>query len=715
MAKTLNFWYPVSWEWITNIQDIQLNKQTPQTAWRGASNLFKDEQDIYNRMTNDWLDDTTARWLITKKRKTLLKDISQDEWKVLTQMQEDWLDSEIAVKVIREHRYKNLPLWKKALKIPFDASVAATWMATEQVWNVLDFATGWQTELWTQWREAREVAKRTTGDSIWAKIWETTLWAWEMLAVWPTKIASTLKWRALQWAAVWWAIWAWSPILEKGADVTPWEIVWGGLKWAAFWAAATPILEKAVLPILAWTASKIGKYWTAWIKGWAKWLWKSVARDVKRPFERIKLEWVAPKQAAKLSTKANRFNAKDIEDFKRITWESPWEFATKRGMNKVWDQAVDEATTLWKKSINEADDALKAIDWNYKIDKWTDYLWNMLDDLSWRLKKTLSGDSKKVATLLEKYKSSWLTMSEINDIKRLYSKNYKYSWLDAASENALRSKNLQDWVRKWQFKTAWEQWFKNLKDINKTTQGWKTFADSLAKKLKRSSWNNNISLTDWVALSWWEPTNVALFLGKKVWEMTPIKRALIKWLWKQTKPSIIKANKSDILKANKLKKDANVRNILRSGNRGSSDAQLALPAWKTKDPIRTQILPSKKPIKLWKSIETIRPKTTKTIIKKPQSLQKAKTSDNIKALDVKISSMVEDGNDYLKSMKLKEMSKGQEIRLMKAFQEWIDNPIWWKYTVQYNKELTKIAKENWMKEFSAEDFIKEMNIKKKTN
>lgn len=92
-------------------------------------------------------------------------------------------------------------------------------------------------------------------------------------------------------------------------------------------------------------------------------------------------------------------------------------------------------------------------------------------------------------------------MSEINEVKRAYSNNYKYSFVDAGSEPALRSRNLQDSVRKWQFKVAEENGLTNLKDINKTTQGWKTFADSLSKKIQGSSGNNAISLTDWIALS----------------------------------------------------------------------------------------------------------------------------------------------------------------------------------------------------------------------
>ena len=68
------------------------------------------------------------------------------------------------------------------------------------------------------------------------------------------------------------------------------------------------------------------------------------------------------------------------------------------------------------------------------------------------------------------------------------------------------------------------------------------YADSLEKKINRSWANNAVSITDWIALSWWNATNLALFLGKKVWTSDKAKQLLIKTLWKTTKSPIIKPN-----------------------------------------------------------------------------------------------------------------------------------------------------------------------------
>ena len=561
---------------IFNWQDTQNNNQLQPTNW--AHTLFVNEQDALNKMLNAWIQKTEALNAITEKRKSMLWQISQQEWNALIKMAKDWVDIWQAVSAVKENRNNNLPLWKKALKIPFNLSVWATSLAAEQTWNLFDFVTWWQVPYFQdQVKWIKDVTDRSFKGETWFQAGRNIFWAWEAFAVWPNKMSNTLLWRTAQWAALWGLFWAADPILSKGANATPWEILKQWALWATIWAVATPVLEKWVLPILSKVIQKTAKYWTAWIKGWVEWLNKSITRDIKAPINKVKLEWLAPNKAAILSTKANRFNAKDIEDFKKMTWETPWEFAVTRWMTKVWNEAVWEATKLYQKSMWEANKALDLIDWKFKITKWPDFLWEMLTDLSSRLKKTIWTWWRKINLLLKKYNTQWLSMSEINEVKRLYSKNFKYSWLEAWSESALRSKNIQDWVRKWQFKTASKEWLSNLKQINKTTQGWKTFADSLAKKLKRSSWNNNISLTDWVALSWWNPTNVALFLGKKVWELTPVKRALIKTLWKQTKPSTIKANNSNILKSNIKKRGNTINNILSDRISGRSTSLLKKP------------------------------------------------------------------------------------------------------------------------------------------
>jgi len=74
----------------TLIANRPTQEVTPTIQGRGASNFFSDEQSIYNKMLQDWLDDTKARSLITKNRQKQLWQITSQEKDELLKMQQDW-------------------------------------------------------------------------------------------------------------------------------------------------------------------------------------------------------------------------------------------------------------------------------------------------------------------------------------------------------------------------------------------------------------------------------------------------------------------------------------------------------------------------------------------------------------------------------------------------------------------------------------------------
>lgn len=364
--------------------------------------------------------------------------------------------------------------------------------------------------------------------------------------------------------------------------------------------------------IWAWFVVK--QTWKQVIKQSTK-FWKEVIKPITEKVvtktkwikESIKLEWLAPEKAAAISTKANRFTSWQEAKFLKETGETSWEFATRRWMTKVWDEAVDESTKFFKQSIKEADDGFALINGKH-IEKWNNFMATMLDDLDLRLTNTKAPNARKVSLLNKKYKEGGLSMLEINEVKRIYSRNFKYNFLESGWEAAQKSKNLQDWVRKWQFQVAKENWFKNIDKINKNTKAWRSYTDNLQQSMGRKGTSNEMSLTDWIILSGWEPTNLAWFVWKRTFGSPTVKWAIIKWLGKQTKSPIIKADRLTIAKT-RAKKEL-------------SKTQLALPAGKTKEPVRTTITSSKKPIKL-RNETTANIKTTKSKPSKPVVVTKA--------------------------------------------------------------------------------------------
>jgi hypothetical protein len=282
---------------------------------------------------------------------------------------------------------------------------------------------------------------------------------------------------------------------------------------------------------------------------------------------------------ANISTRANRFNALDEQKFIDATWETPGQFATSRWMTKVWPKAVDEAVQKFEKSKAEADKAFEQVEWKFRYNgQGEDLVHTMVSDLDKRLTNVKSPEAPKIAQLKTKYENEWLTMSEINDLKRTYARNFKYAFQEMGSEPAMRSTNLQNALREWQFWVAKDNWLSNIAEINKNTQGWKMFADSLAKKLDRSWANNQFWLTDWIALAWWTPANIALFLGKQWLSSNFVKEWVIKAFTKQDKPDIIPASYEWIVKSNIEKQYANPSSVLRSrGNPGGES--MVRPAW----------------------------------------------------------------------------------------------------------------------------------------
>lgn len=258
-----------------------------------------------------------------------------------------------------------------------------------------------------------------------------------------------------------------------------------------------------------------------------------------------------------ISTRANRFIAGDEQKFIDQMKETPGEFATSRGMKEVWEKAIERAQQNFERSKAEADTSFEAIQGKFST-KWSsnDIVWDLLKANKDKMDaQPRNKDATRVNELLAKYESKeWLSMTEINEAKRIHARNHKYSYEQRTSNEARNASDIQNDIRDWQFKTAKENWFLNADKVNMETKGWKMFADSLAKKMDRSGANNSIGITDWIALSGGNPTNVALFLGKKVASSNLIKTGAIKLFSKQTKPSIIEWTKADIQRANIEKK-----------------------------------------------------------------------------------------------------------------------------------------------------------------
>ncbi len=130
----------------------------------------------------------------------------------------------------------------------------------------------------------------------------------------------------------------------------------------------------------------------------------------------------------------------------------------------------------------------------------------------------LSPDFKKVQGLLSRYNKEGLSMTEINEVKRLFERNVKLEFkksLSSSPESIAKSTNLDNALRAWQFAKAEKLGLKNLGEINKETRLARQLLDDLGKEVSGLGGNNALGLTDAILVSGGDPAAIAMLITKK--------------------------------------------------------------------------------------------------------------------------------------------------------------------------------------------------------
>lgn len=499
---------------------------------RGATNLFVDEQKALNNMLRDWIDEWTARQVITERRKGLAWWLTQTEANALLRMQQDGLDSATAIEVLNAQRKKiqqeqprnigrelfNVPVWAAAL-------------ATEQAWNILDFVTWWK----YGFKEDVEWVKRANeylADSPWYTAWRYIAWTWEMIWIWPTSLAKTFGGRVAQWAALGAWFWAATPILEKWSDATMGNIIEGWvIGWVIGWAAV-PVVEKVAIPAIAWTLNKGKKYWTALIKGWTTWVTKSVARDINKLWQSLK-KWTTIPVTQKTTREIPQaiikrdlwFTPTERAKIEKITWMTEGQYILSKNLGWKWKEELAEFFDKQASDMyNGISQKLKSVDIKVNEPAATEALNDILEQLTSKpkLARAYAKDIKGIQDMLAKWE---YTLDELNNIRRAYDKVNTWiytakweikSWLEANIDADIRRK-LNNTIQK----EAKKYWI-DVKAMNTELRAWIELKDALLRRLSQEERNNFIWLQDlWVSaiLSWWNPVAaVATIWAKKYGE-----------------------------------------------------------------------------------------------------------------------------------------------------------------------------------------------------
>ena len=240
------------------------------------------------------------------------------------------------------------------------------------------------------------------------------------------------------------------------------------------------------------------------------------AKEAVTPLTKTVLPKLTP-DAEEIMQRVARVSKGKQANFEQRAGESIGSFLDKRGIYGDIDQISEQLYNRFQKSKQTADEALASLKGNYQ----PEVVGTALAELESKLKRVSSPGAvdpqlSEVTGLLAKYKNQGLTMSEINQAKRLYERNVKLDFLKENNPEGVKiANNIDESIRKWQFSQAEKLGLKNLPEINKETMLTRQLLDDIGREYAGSAGNNLVTLTDWIVLSGGDATAVAGFLMKQ--------------------------------------------------------------------------------------------------------------------------------------------------------------------------------------------------------
>lgn len=241
---------------------------------------------------------------------------------------------------------------------------------------------------------------------------------------------------------------------------------------------------------------------------------------------------VTEKTPAKIMQRVARIPKAKQAKFEATAGESVGEYLTNRNIFGNIDEISTKLYERFSKSKNTADEALASLKGTFEPAP----VKTMLEDLLARETRISTPGApspilSRVQELSQKAGREGWTMSEINEIKRMFERNNTVDYLrQNLPESVAKAKNLDSAVREWQFKQADNLGLKNLKEINRETRLAKQLLDDIGKEYAGSAGNNAFSLTDYVLLAGGDVTALSSFLVKSGLSSKKIQSAIAKYL-----------------------------------------------------------------------------------------------------------------------------------------------------------------------------------------
>lgn len=248
-------------------------------------------------------------------------------------------------------------------------------------------------------------------------------------------------------------------------------------------------------------------------------------------------------ESSEIMNRVARLNPTDANKFKELSnGKTVGEYLTETGnFNRPDKIIVNEAEKL-AQSMKSVDDSFAQLPGRFEDGAIEDALNSLVDKA-----KSVSTDNvpspylSRSQELLRKYKEGGLTMSEINEAKRLYERNVKLGYDKRLNPDKVElATNIDNALREWQVRQAKTLGFKNVEELNKQTQLSKFIIDALGEKLVSNELRNGVSLTDWLVLSSVDLSGVGAYLTKNIFSDPGVQAKVAKLLNKADTKGIIK-------------------------------------------------------------------------------------------------------------------------------------------------------------------------------
>ena len=259
-------------------------------------------------------------------------------------------------------------------------------------------------------------------------------WAIKGALPWATAKLWALRSAWLGWKVAAWAI-EWAATMVPYNIISEWELPsWKDLAlWAAVWAAFP----------LAW----------AWLKA------------TKNLVKREAWAW-----AEKLIERITKVSPAKLQKFENQFGENVGKF-----MNDRWLKTRKDASEYFINNVRKVDEALWSIKWTFKSPVVDDVLTESVEFAT----KTADENLNRLLELQQKAANEWLTMSEVNEVKRYFEWHTKFTY--GKSQDAIKASkatNLDTRLRERQMQMAKESWLDNLPQLNRETQASRYILDN---------------------------------------------------------------------------------------------------------------------------------------------------------------------------------------------------------------------------------------------